>query len=266
MSDKRPVRLTKVNANLLQMFRLSHALAECGIELSVTEEHAGRYEWLDQYFPGLSWTTSDDARRFSDIAIDHAAPTTCIAGVSRPLIFAHGVVDRCRTLWADERDIAISFAGLMTDQRAVALEPVTSAFGDRFVKVETNAGRVWPSKAWDEEYFAALGRSELVACPDGDFIWTYRFFESALCGAIPVIESEAADYAGFRFYRIGDDTSTMVWHEDWAEHNAALARELLTVPHNELRATIAPVSSAPSRSPSTGAASLLGKMKRRLTK
>lgn len=227
-------RLYGVNT-LLQSFRLSHAISEAGVPLAVHPSHRDRYLWLDRYFPGLNWKATLVALPFRDVTLDHRTPSTSLGNVQRPLIFAHSVIDRCRDKWSD-RTYLISFAGRMTEARRKAFSPVIGMVGDAFRVVETNAGRTWPTKAWDDAYYEVLGRSQLTACPDGDFIWTYRFFEAALCGSIPVVQNWCSQFEGFRFYRMADyDPATMQWREDWALENAIAARQLLTVPHECIR-------------------------------
>lgn len=231
------IRLRGVRTELLQTFRLSHAMAEAGIPLAVDRWQVGAYRWLDQYFPGLDWKWAPVARSFKQLAVDHHTPRTAVGNVERPLIFAHGVTDRCKLKW-DDRVISISFAGNMTESRRHTLSPLFAAYGDGFRVVSTNAGRDWPGKAWDEQYYEVLGRSALTACPDGDFIWTYRFFEAALCGSIPVIQNWCSHYEGFWYYRLSDDPESMMWREDWALHNEETARGLLTVPLQRLREAV----------------------------
>lgn len=234
----RRLRLVGVRPGLLQTFRLTHALAESGVPVDVPRSGIAAWEWLDRYFDGLDWDTSLVARRFSAVTVDHERPLTRVGGVERPLLFPHGAMGLCRQAWAEERDHRMTFAGLMTDQRTATLAPLTAALGDEFQVVSTDAGRRWPTKAWDADYYSVLGRSELVACPNGDYVWTYRFFEAAMCGAIPVVEDVSVHYDGFRYYRMSDPAEMWQWREDWAEHNGSLVRERLTVPHAELRAAV----------------------------
>jgi hypothetical protein len=126
----------------------------------------------------------------------------------------------------------------MTNSRRGTLRAITNAFGDEFQVVGTDARRVWPGKAWDDDYYTVLGRSGLTACPDGDFVWTYRFLEAALCGSIPVVESFCNHYEGFRYYRMAGVPTSMKWRRDWAEHNFWVARNRLTVTHDELRQAV----------------------------
>jgi hypothetical protein len=107
------------------------------------------------------------------------------------------------------------------------------------VKVSySSGGRQWPEKAWDADYVSALANTEFVLCPNGDFIWTYRFFEAAAAGAIPVIEDYCDHYEGFVFRSFDEAASTFRWSEEAARHNAALVRERLSVPPDELASAV----------------------------
>lgn len=156
---------------------------------------------------------------------------------------------RVRRIW---RKVAKHLGTATRDQRRAA--------GVRLVL--SDEGRVFPRKAWNVDYYAWLLESEFVLCPDGDFgdngvAWTYRFFESVLCGAIPVVQNTSDVYEGFMFRRMNEPLGTLKWSRDIAEHNFALALERLTVPHDELRAEVARLlaldpapATAPIRRPS----------------
>jgi hypothetical protein len=106
--------------------------------------------------------------------------------------------------------------------------------------VLSDEGRVFPRKAWNVGYYALLLQSQFVLCPDGDYgdrgvAWTYRFFESALCGAIPIVQNACGAYDGFVFHTMAEPLSNMVWSAGVAEHNFRLAMERLTVPGDVLR-------------------------------
>jgi hypothetical protein len=102
----------------------------------------------------------------------------------------------------------------------------------------TDRGRTFPIKSWDDPYFDILAASEFVLCPNGDDVWTYRFFESCLCGAIPVVEQTCALYEGFHLYTMNDQPTNMVWTEELAAENQRKAEELLTVPTADLTRAI----------------------------
>jgi hypothetical protein len=111
-------------------------------------------------------------------------------------------------------------------------------YGD-FVVWSSNRGRCLPTKIWDPSYFNFLADSQFVLCPDGDFVWTYRFFEAIMCGAIPIIQNYSPIYEGFKFKRMNSSIENMVWNEDDAESNFCLCKERLTVPVDDINIELA---------------------------
>lgn len=105
---------------------------------------------------------------------------------------------------------------------------------DSIVFVTSDRGWCHPTKAWDASYFRLLASSKFVLCPDGQFVWTYRFFEAAMCGAIPIVQNECALYEGYRHYTMDDDLAEMEWRRSDALHNHKLCRERMTVPPDQL--------------------------------
>ena len=217
--------------------------------------------------------------RLPAVHVDHSAPRTSVGRFERPLIFPHAIVQRCRTLWAADRTVRFSFAGLLTDGRRQVLgdwlksvDPRTrldvrtdyapfslmrslgnarrrleDRWRNKSVSVNTGEvifwasrrGRHFPGKSWDAEYFELLGRSQFVLCPSGDYVWTYRFFEAALCGALPIVEKTCDAYSGFRYTAMTDPACDRQWSSDDAEHNYARCKELLTIPVSSLNSEIA---------------------------
>jgi hypothetical protein len=102
----------------------------------------------------------------------------------------------------------------------------------------SDKGRVFPGKAWDDDYFRLLARSKFVLCPAGDYVWTYRFFESIMCGAIPIVEATCPSYKGFRYFTMKDPIGSIQWSSDIAEHNFVRCSALLTIPREELNQEI----------------------------
>ena len=135
------------------------------------------------------------------------------------------------------------------------METANVQHGPQLIAVDTgdavfwssSGGRHFPGKSWDEDYHRLLGRSQFVLCPKGDYIWTYRFFEAALCGAIPVIEVPCAAYEGFRYRTFNDRIDDLEWREDEARHNYYQCQEILTVPTHQLNAEIQAALAAASR-------------------
>lgn len=271
MSSSRAITVD-LPLHLIQAIRLTQALAESSFAIHVPRPHAATFRYLESIFgiPFLPFSTKVPV--LDGLRISHEAPLSVIGSLQRPLVFPHGAFEYCLARWAPIRDIDYSFAGLITDKRRATLEAwAQRAFpelagkhgpqirlGNRIkVWLDRNLrgreplipqlsqndtvalwssvrGRRFPIKAWDREYYGLLCRSKFVMCPDGDFIWTYRFFEAIMCGAIPIIESQCDLYRGFRCFTLDDGVKTLEWSEETARHNFDLSRERLTLPRDEL--------------------------------
>lgn len=227
--------------DLLQAVRLVHALMETSFEIQVAPQDEDKFTALREVF-GIHYGSSpESAPVLADLEVRHASPLTRVGSISRPLIFAHAVFHRCRERWREERAVEVSFTGLVTERRKRVLEPWLSGartHGKAKPVVQSSArGRAYPGKSWDADYFALLCDSRYVLCPDGDHVWTYRFFESIICGAIPLVENDSPHYAGF-VYATMAEPHTATWSTEAVLHNYALCYQRLTVPVEALEAEI----------------------------
>jgi len=64
----------------------------------------------------------------------------------------------------------------------------------------------------NEMYFRTMSQSKYILCPAGDGPWSFRFYETLLCGSIPVVKSWHHTYRsaeeskiGFKHFLITDD-------------------------------------------------------------
>ncbi|MEL7241276.1 MAG: hypothetical protein AAGM40_02860 [Cyanobacteria bacterium J06573_2] len=260
----------------LQAIRLTHALMESDYKVHIPKEHQNKFSLLKDIFNLEYQVGIEEVPILNSVKFNHTNPSSQIGYLKRTLIFPHASFDYCRKLWSDKRDIKICFAGLVTEQRKNTLEkwfknnfpnsrfklPIQQRFVIRLVnklfrqfnlptlpstyKTElngivfwsSNRGRVFPVKAWDEEYFRLLANSKFVLCPSGGYIWTYRFFESIMCGAIPIIEEYCAAYEGFRYFTMDDSIKSLKWSEEDVNYNFQLCFERLTVSAEELNQEI----------------------------
>ena len=142
-----------------------------------------------------------------EIKIIHSEnPKTFINGKEYTLIFPKFILEI-----KEEKVIDKIFVGLLTEQRKVFLKNFPDA-----VILNSNNGRKQETKEKDLSYFRMLARSRFALCPNGDFVWTYRFFESILCRCIPIIEEECELYKGYHYYKVGDKYE---YREDWIKEN-----------------------------------------------
>lgn len=262
----------------IQTIRLASVLMESEYEICFPLAAQSVLEALARYFSIAYRIGTEDAVPLRDVAIAHGPlPESRIGRLSRPLLYPQAVVSRCRDKWLRERSIRFSFSGLVTPDRKRTLESwcrtclgqevAITGSGDTYIRrllrpfsvgrrkkralaaiglhlFTSDRGRVFPEKVWDDAYYNTLGDSRFVLCPDGDFIWTYRFFEGVLCGAIPIIEHACPLYDGFEYYTMEDTADRLIWSAKIAERNFAKALSLLTVTVDELNRELARLAPA----------------------
>ncbi len=253
----------------LQHWRLVHALAEGTRPVSVAESHAAGINHLQKYFKAPIQTVEGANTKRDFITIDTLAPATTVGDISRPLILPHEIVDHCRSLWTDRRHIDFGFIGLSHWGRkatlsnwhetkmagalrilnvsssadfATAFDPNTDGKSPNIFVAFSKRGRSFPVKVWDEDYYKFLSHSRFSLCPDGDQIWSYRFFEAILCGSMPVVQSKWPCYEGFRFFTMDQSKEDLVLRDEDISHNFALCRERLTLSLAEIDDVMASAS------------------------
>jgi hypothetical protein len=213
---------------LLQEIRALHAIIECNKDCVVTPNVKSAIQPLiDKFNIDINLGTTGNS---SFINISHHEPHVLINGIKKSLLFPRQICDYLKSEWKDNRKHKISFVGLVTEKRKAILQSMNGVI----VKNSSN-GRVFPGKSWDEEYYQYLLDSKYTLCMDGDFIWTYRFFEACLCGSIPIIETHCDLYNGFKYMRLSDANNIPEWDEGIAVNNFNLAVKILTFSDEEQR-------------------------------
>ena len=256
--------------NLLQEVRVIQALSELGIKVIVPFKQRYKFLYLQKTFGMILSSKGKADYNISEcLAVNHEIPQTSIFGINKPIIIPASISSYLYGQWKKEKKYQFSFAGLITLQRKNLLQkwldinfkdsgltvvnkqhpvwealkklvtsfriPITSKtkYGKLLIW-NSNRGRLFPGKSWDEAYYRTLLDSNFVLCPNGDFIWSYRFFESILCGAIPVIEEYCPAYQGFKFRYIDEQIHINEWTIEDAEFNYNLAVERLVLSKGEL--------------------------------
>lgn len=264
----------------IQEMRLLQAISEDGVCLSVEPKQLRKFDFLCHFF-GLKireMTASDfEIRKY--ISLDHRHPSTALGDIKRALIFPRSIVEKCGSMWGEPREVRVCFPGLVTSARFVLLDQwvqknyegekmkllspdsFTSRLRSKLLDAfsisnessqtvgelylwSSNRGRSFPRKAWDEDYYNLLSKSQFVLCPSGDYKWSYRFFESIMCGAIPIVEEGCESYCGFNYHTFDDPASDLVWSEDKALQNISLFYERAMVPAGKLGEEIATLAAA----------------------
>lgn len=149
-----------------------------------------------------------------NIEINHPTPYTILNGQRYTLLFPKSMLG-----YQQEKTTEMLFMGLITDKRGKFLKRFESVA----TIVDSKRGRNMETKEKDEIYFNEMAKAQFVLCPNGSFVWTYRFFEAAIFRAIPIIEEYCAAYEGYKFFL--RDTSDYVYREDWVEHNLAKVKK-----------------------------------------
>lgn len=213
---------------------------EAGITVSISKNQVSTFEHLKKYFI-VKFVVESNNAKVAKVKISHTDPTIEIGNNKRPLLFSEGVFDYCRKMWDKERKIDYLFIGLITPERKDILTRFQKRVGsihlrDKIVITDSEKGRQFPEKAWDDEYYQMMSRAKFVLCPNGDFVWTYRFFEAILCGAIPIIQDYCELYEGFTYYTM--DSPSFEYTHDIAENNLLIAKKLLTIPKDEIKKSL----------------------------
>ena len=156
----------------------------------------------------------EEINRVDKIIINHPTPWTMIGDKKYTLVFPKYMFD-----YESEKTIDILFIGKITPKRHKFLELFPNA-----TIIHSERGRDIKTKVKDVEYFNEMSKSKFTLCPNGDFVWTYRFFESIIFKSIPIIEEFCDIYDGYNYYTHNDE---FIYRTDWVEDNLnKLKREM----------------------------------------
>lgn len=246
----------------IQELRAIHAISESGVVILIPKKQVVKFILLKEKF-NMNFQILNENKGIplsKLLLINHENPETHIGKLMKPLVFPLSIVEYCKSLWVEDRKYKFTFAGLITQSRNELITnwiknnitsekfnlPITDSFINKkkskilnFFNIDStvnktigdliiwssNRGRKFPIKAWDDEYFEVLGKSQFVLCPSGVCVWSYRFFEAILCGAIPIVEKNCEAYEGFKFKYMGDSAETFLWTKEDAEFNYNLCLE-----------------------------------------
>jgi hypothetical protein len=219
------MRIKEINIdkeiNLLQEIRLIHSLYDSGYSLWVGDNNYQKMKPIFDNFSGVvNVGKSDNGISFREVTtIIHKTPETKFNGQVKPLIFPKSLIEFCEKEWVDDRLDKVLFTGLLTKKRENIINRFNSLKLKELIYKNQNNGRVFPVKSFDKNYFTEMSTYNFVFCPDGDFIWTYRFFESIMCGSIPIVENECDIFKGFKYYKVDDDLTKITYNMNWVLDN-----------------------------------------------
>lgn len=222
-----------IPSHLIQSVRVYQCFMEAGLTISIDDSQVPTFQYLDQFFPVKYATNHKKAIKLNS-SISHQQPLVRVGSHQQPLMYPVSILKLCKELWDKKReskDIDHLFIGLQTPKRKRILQKWHNEHkGQKVVIKDSSNGRSFPAKAWDHSYYEQLSHAKFVLCPNGDFIWTYRFFETILCGAIPIVEDECDLYLGFHYFKMTD--KTYKYDRQMAIDNYDKAYNILKPPKN----------------------------------
>lgn len=171
--------------------------------------------------------------------IDHMNGRCKVGDVELGIVYPDSWFFRTKAYVTQPKNVRFLFIGATPPRRMLML----SLFDDSHpgtMLISTDAGRDEAMKGeWDQTYYDRMGRAQFGLCPHHpgwpgprDTLWTYRFIECCMVGAIPV-QFRATPLAesftdGFR-YR-WDDEAVYEYDPQAAAHNRALAETRWRLP------------------------------------
>lgn len=217
---------------LIQNIRFALALAEKNSEIAVPYKYKFIFDYLYKKFqiPVKTYRKQEFGIKKTSLSFSHEKPEIRINDICMPLVFPVAMVNFCEANWKNANR-KIIFSGLITDKRKESLEnwleyickykvDIKDSFKNEKIEISfSSRGRELPVKAWDQEYYDKLLENQFALCPDGDFIWTYRFFEAVMCGAIPIIENTCSLYTNFKCYDMKTPLDEIVYDQEMVNHN-----------------------------------------------
>lgn len=215
--------------NLIQEVRTLHSLCENGVSLYCDSHNYQKLLPLKEFFDcNINLGLNPSGKSFSEVvSIIHHEPTTKIDNIVKNLIFPKSLIDFCQEENDNKLD-EIYFRGLITGKREKSIEKLKSITNKTITIDSSNKGREFPLKTFDKDYFDEMKKYRFVFCPDGDFVWSYRFFETIMCGAIPIVENESALFSGFYYYNLKSDLNSIEWNKEWVIKNLELLKQNFT--------------------------------------
>lgn len=253
----------------LQNLRFAQALLEISNNFYFGEQYNNIFEYLNVIFDTDFHQNISIDDEFKKIKINsvHSEPSISIQDKKYILVFPGKMIQMLKANWIKNKT-KTTFNGLLTEKRYLFIRDIlkgkknffkkilfTIKYGiliklpkrilngkaykskftfDSFHLVFTNQGRKFPEKAWDQDYYETLLNSKYVLCPDGDYIWTYRFFESVLCGAIPVIQNTCDAYEGFNYLTVEQYRNDETLSEQQIESNFLIISEKFSLDKKDI--------------------------------
>jgi hypothetical protein len=168
---------------------------------------------------------------------DHWRGVSWLDGAEVGLIYPDSFFDHAEALLDTPKDRTLHFAGRVDRGRRKLLEPFWHY--PHATIIESNRGRTDAKNGWDPVYYEPLAAAEFGLCPHHtdwpgprEHLWTYRFIDCLLVGAIPVVfrSTPLAGWLTDGFHYAWDDAGEFRYSLEHALANRALAEERFRLP------------------------------------
>ena len=155
-----------------------------------------------------------------NIKINHSNGITIVNGETYGIVFPKSLINYCKNLWSDRKN-KYYFKGIIKKNRQ---------WIKNYSNVhESNRGRNKNLKyTLDKDYYKSLAQTQFSLSPIGECPWSYRFFESVACGAIPILGDKDVDLFAkdYKFFRHSD---CKVYDTKDANYNFEILLEKVTL-------------------------------------
>lgn len=219
-----------ININLIQEIRFIHSLLDENYILHFNNETYTKLEPLLKKYPknvkiGLNNSLDNISNHLS---INHTKPEIIFKNNYKRLIFPKSLIEYCENYYT-EKISGIFFSGLITPNRKSIINSLSTHTNIPLIVKNSSRGRTFPQKSYDIDYFNEMSKFKFILCPNGDFVWTYRFFESIMCGAIPIVEQSCDIFEGFKYFSVNDVITDDKWDINIIKSNIDLLKKNFTI-------------------------------------
>jgi hypothetical protein len=174
----------------------------------------------------------------ASVRIDHINGRGRYGATEVGIVYPDSWFVRTKAFVPRPKPVRFLFIGYAPRHRLRLLRSFQQRHPEAVVSATTKRTKHWKGE-WDEGYFARLGAAQLGLCPHhpnwgGPWktLWTYRFIECCMVGAIPVLFRVTplgkAFTEGIRY--VWDDDDSFTYSVEDALHNRAVAEQKWSLP------------------------------------
>jgi len=173
--------------------------------------------------------------------LDHGTPINYNGGKQYNLIYPKSYLDELKTIDTNNKVLDYIFIGTISGNHRQFLKKwdkpnsvIKTGKQNNFIHPKDDKVGYYGKNYFNRPYISQLATSKFVLSPggcsafnpkykEGIFIWTYRFWEAVMAGAIPITnEPDPKLHNDYKFYSLEDEH---IYRKDWVEHNFKIFKE-----------------------------------------